>query len=98
MAAVSFMEGNKVVVEFTFKQGDVLVDPANVFLVVFPGRDQKITYQYLVDPQLTKVSEGRYRAVLDLTVSGLWRGECYSTGATKAAAGFSFTVVPRLGP
>lgn len=60
------------------------LDPTTVTCSVRDSDGQVATYTYGVDPELTRVDQGRYRCDIDLAVKGTWRWTW--TGATSTRA------------
>jgi uncharacterized protein YfaS (alpha-2-macroglobulin family) len=81
---------------FTNSDTNVPIDPTVVRFQVRPPSGAITTYTYNSDPQLTRVSTGVYRVVVDANQIGIWHYRFYSEGNGKAAGEGRFEVVPSV--
>lgn len=70
----------------------VPLDPATVKLSVKDPSGNLVTYEYLIDPEITRVSQGVYRARINADEAGTWYYRWFSEGDGQAAEEQSFTV------
>lgn len=66
------------------------VDPSAVFFSVRDPSANLDTYQYGVDPEVTRSGAGVYSIQVDVDEPGRWKVRCYSTGTGQAADRTSF--------
>ena len=72
--------------------GDALIDPTAVFLSVKDPSGNLTTFEYDVDDDITRESEGVYSAEIDCDEAGTFYYRWFSTGLGKAAEEKSFKV------
>jgi len=79
--------GDQVRITATFIDVDdgAALTPGGVHFVIRDPAGEDATYEYGVDEEVTLVSTGVYRVVLDCDTAGRYRVRVYSTGTGKAA-------------
>jgi len=83
----SYDIGNQVICQaaFTYADTGVVIDPTNVYFQFKTPARVITSYQYSVDPEVARLSEGVYTATVNVTQAGDWFYRWYSTGIGMAA-------------
>lgn len=79
--------GDEILLSATFRDADTLAltDPENVFIKVQKPDTTSEIFQYNVDPELGRLSQGAYTLFYLPDQSGTWRYRWYTTGTLKVA-------------
>ena len=86
----TYIVGEKTNLDIELRINNALTDPTSIALVVLLPNGGVQTFSY--PDTVAKLGVGRYRAVVDLTVSGQWTYRWASTGTAQTAARGSFSV------
>lgn len=84
--------GQLVEVTAEFRVGATLTDPTTVTFIVDPPTEPPTTYVYGTDPEVTKLSTGRYQVKFVVPVGGTWRVRGEGTDACQTAKEISISV------
>jgi len=89
--ATSIEVANELRVKVTFTDpnaNDAVTDPEQVFLDITPPEGyspESITYEYGVDAEVERVSEGVYQSLIFIDAAGHWVYRWRSDGAVRGA-------------
>lgn len=82
----TYHNGDEVRFKGTFTDADGAVqDPSTVYFQILNPSETTTSYQYTVDVEVKRESEGIYYIDLPLTTEGWWYYRWYSTGSGRAA-------------
>lgn len=90
-----FDVGDQLEIEVTFRSVDrLLTDPTAVVFRIMSASLAETSFDYGVDPEVTRLSTGVYRLVYDLLSDdpGTWSVRCQGTGSLVAAVENTFEV------
>jgi len=81
----SYKRGAYLEVDVDFKVDGVLTDPTTVtFKVVGPAGQPRLTFVYGTDPEVSRLSLGKYRLARTYDLAGTWGVRWEGTGACRA--------------
>lgn len=95
MTGTPYQQGNPVTLEATFEVGTMPTDPTTVTFKIRQPDDSLVSYVYLTDGNVTRISEGVYDCALGIpTDAGQYHYEAVGTGDVVATLVGEFFVIP----
>lgn len=90
----AYQEGTAVTLDASFYVGSMLEDPTTVTFRVRKPDDTLVSYVYLTDMQVTRISQGVYECALGApTIPGQYHYDAVGTGAVQATLPGEFYVI-----
>lgn len=95
MSGTPYQQGNAVTLDATFLIGSTPIDPTTVTFKVRKPDGTIVSYVYLIDPEVTRLSVGVYECALGVPVdAGQYHYEAVGTGTAACTLVGEFYVIP----